>query len=170
MDRIFFEAAVAGNSARLPLAELACAETGKGVVEDKVIKNHFATETVYNQFAAAKTCGVISEPNTSGLERIAFPLGIMAAITPVTNPTSTIMYKALMALKTRNSVVVAPHPNAAKCTLEAARVICDAAVKAGAPKDIIQFVHVFAASCYRGDAISLAAGASKSRRSSSRSS
>ena len=111
--------------------------TQKGVVEDKVIKNHFATETMFNRFSGQKTCGVISEQVSAGVERIAFPLGIIAAITPVTNPTSTVLYKALLALKTRNTIVIAPHPSAAKCSSAAATILHDAAVAAGAPEDCI---------------------------------
>ncbi len=138
VDRIFFEAAMAGNAARLTLAEHAASETKKGVVEDKVIKNHFASESVYNRFANVKTCGVISDMSSAGIERIAFPLGVIAVVSPVTNPTSTVLYKSLMALKTRNSVVIAPHPGAAKCSAETARILMDAAIKAGAPEDLIQ--------------------------------
>jgi acetaldehyde dehydrogenase/alcohol dehydrogenase len=137
VDRVFMEVAVATSAARVTLAEHAWAETKRGVMEDKVIKNHFASEVVANRFAASKTCGVIAEDVMAGVDRVAFPLGVIAAVTPVTNPTSTIIYKALMALKTRNALVVAPHPASAECAAATVRIIDAAATRAGAPPGLV---------------------------------
>jgi len=140
VDRIFKKAALAANAARIPLAKLAVTETGMGTIEDKVIKNHFASEFIYNKYKADKTCGIIEEDKTFGIQRIAEPVGILAGIVPTTNPTSTAIFKALIALKTRNGIIFSPHPRAKDCTIEAARVILDAAVAAGAPPDIIGWI------------------------------
>ena len=141
VDKIVFEAALAGSEAALELAHEAVAETGRGVVEDKDTKNRFATENIYNLIKHEKTVGVISEDKIKGQVKIAAPLGVLAGIVPTTNPTSTTMFKALMALKTRNAIVFAFHPQAQKCSAHAAKIIYDAAVAAGAPKDIIQWVE-----------------------------
>lgn len=140
VDQIFKKAALAANTARIPLAKLAVEETGMGVVEDKVIKNHFASEIIYNKYKNDKTCGVIEEDKSFGFQKIAEPVGILAGIVPTTNPTSTAVFKALIALKTRNGIIFSPHPRAQKCTTEAARVVRDAAVAAGAPEDIIGWI------------------------------
>ncbi len=137
VDAIFKAAAVAACSARIPLAKQAVAETGMGIVEDKVIKNHFAAEYIFNTYKDAKTCGVICEDKDGGLQKIAEPVGVIAGVVPTTNPTSTAIFKALIALKTRNGIIFAPHPRAKECTCEAARIVRDAAVQAGAPADII---------------------------------
>ena len=137
VDNIFKAAAIAANRARLPLAKMARDETGMGIVEDKVIKNHFAAEYTYNTYKHTKTCGVIEEDKTYGIKKIAEPLGVIAAIVPATNPTSTAIFKILLALKTRNGIILCPHPRAKKCTAEAAKILLDAAVKAGAPENII---------------------------------
>lgn len=141
VDKIVFEAALAGSEAALELAHEAVDETGRGVVEDKDTKNRFATENIYNLIKHEKTVGVISEDKIKGQVKIAAPLGVLAGIVPTTNPTSTTMFKALMALKTRNAIVFAFHPQAQKCSAHAAKIIYDAAVAAGAPKDIIQWVE-----------------------------
>lgn len=140
VDKIFKEAAMAANRARILLAEMAVAETGMGVLEDKVIKNHLASEFVYNKYENAKTCGVVESDETRGFEKIACPVGVIGAVIPTTNPTSTAIFKALLSLKTRNGIIISPHPKAKKSTIEAARIILDAAVKAGAPRDIIAWV------------------------------
>jgi acetaldehyde dehydrogenase/alcohol dehydrogenase len=140
VDRIFKKAALAANAARIPLAKLAVAETGMGVVEDKVIKNHFASEIIYNKYKSEKTCGLIEEDKTYGIEKIAEPVGILAGIVPTTNPTSTAVFKALLALKTRNGIIFSPHPRAKDCTIEAAKIVRDAAVEAGAPTSIIGWI------------------------------
>jgi len=142
VDHIFFEAAMAADKARIPLAKLAVEETGMGVVEDKVIKNHFASEYIYNKYRNTKTCGVIDEDKEYGIQKIAEPLGIIAAVIPTTNPTSTAIFKTLIALKTRNGIIISPHPRAKKSTIEAARTVLDAAVKAGAPEGIIDWVDI----------------------------
>lgn len=142
VDEIFKVAATAANMARLPLAKLAVQETGMGVVEDKVIKNHFASEYIYNAYKDTKTCGVIEEDKIFGIRKIAEPIGIIAAVIPTTNPTSTAIFKCLLALKTRNGVIISPHPRAKKSTIEAAKIILEAAVKAGAPEDIISWIDV----------------------------
>ncbi|MFN3359816.1 MAG: bifunctional acetaldehyde-CoA/alcohol dehydrogenase [Pseudanabaenaceae cyanobacterium] len=140
VDRIFQQAALAANEARIPLAKMAVAETGMGIVEDKVIKNHFAAEMVYNKYKNEKTCGVIEEDPHFGIKKIAEPVGIIAGIVPTTNPTSTAIFKALLAIKTRNAIIFSPHPRAKKCTIEAARIIKEAAVAAGAPDPIIGWI------------------------------
>jgi acetaldehyde dehydrogenase/alcohol dehydrogenase len=137
VDEIFRRAAFAANDSRIPLARLAAQETGMGVVEDKVIKNHFAAEYIYNKYKSTPTCGVIERDLSFGIEKIAEPIGLLAGIIPVTNPTATAIFKALLALKTRNGILFSPHPRAARCTAEAARIIHDAAVAAGAPADLI---------------------------------
>jgi acetaldehyde dehydrogenase/alcohol dehydrogenase len=140
VDTIFKKAALAANTARIPLAKMTVAETGMGVVEDKVIKNHFASEIIYNKYKGDKTCGVIEEDKAFGIQKIAEPVGILAGIVPTTNPTSTAIFKALIALKTRNAIIFSPHPRAKDCTIEAARIVLDAAVAAGAPDDIIGWI------------------------------
>ena len=140
VDRIFFEAAKAANRQRIPLAKMAVAETGMGVVEDKVIKNHYAAEYIYNAYKHMKTCGVVEEDKAFGFKKIAEPVGLIAAVIPTTNPTSTAIFKALIALKTRNAIIFSPHPRAKGCTIEAARIVLEAAVKAGAPADIIGWI------------------------------
>jgi len=137
VDAIFKAAALAANHGRIPLAKQAAEETGMGVVEDKVIKNHYASEYIYNQYKDTKTCGVIEEDLEFGIRKIAEPMGVIAAIVPTTNPTSTAIFKTLIALKTRNGIILAPHPRAKKCTAAAAKIVYDAAVKAGAPEGII---------------------------------
>ena len=137
VDRIFLAAASAANRARIPLAKMAVAETGMGVVEDKVIKNHFASEYIYNAYKDTRTCGVLEEDSAYGIQRIAEPIGLVGAVIPTTNPTSTAIFKVLLCLKTRNSIIISPHPRAKRCTAEAARVVYEAAVKAGAPEDIL---------------------------------
>ncbi len=141
VDAIFRAAAMAANAKRIELAKMAAEETGMGIVEDKVIKNHFASEYIYNKFKNMKTCGTIEEDSAQGIAKVAEPLGIIAGIIPTTNPTSTAIYKALMALKTRNGIVFSPHPRAKKCTIEAAKIVLDAAVKAGAPEGIIGWIE-----------------------------
>ena len=140
VDRIFLAAASAANRARIPLARAAVAETGMGVVEDKVIKNHYAAEYIYNAYKDVKTCGVIEEDAAYGIRKIAEPIGIIAAVIPTTNPTSTAIFKTLLALKTRNGMIISPHPRAKKCTIEAAKIVLEAAVAAGAPEDIIAWI------------------------------
>ena len=140
VDKIFFEAAKAANMQRIPLAKMAVAETGMGVVEDKVIKNHYAAEYIYNAYRHLKTCGVIEEDKAYGIRRIAEPVGLIAAVIPTTNPTSTAIFKCLIALKTRNAIIISPHPRAKGCTIEAARIVLEAAVKAGAPEGIIGWI------------------------------
>ena len=141
VDRIFLAAATAANKARIPLAKAAVAETGMGIVEDKVIKNHFASEYIYNAYRETKTCGVIEEDRAYGMRKIAEPLGLVCAVIPTTNPTSTAIFKTLLALKTRNGIIISPHHRAKKCTLEAAKVVLEAAVAAGAPEDIIGWIN-----------------------------
>ena len=142
VDAIFLAAATAANRARLPLAKMAVAETGMGVVEDKVIKNHFASEYIYNAYRETKTCGVIEEDPAAGMMKIAAPVGVIAAVIPTTNPTSTAIFKTLISLKTRNGIIISPHPRAKKCTIEAAKTVLEAAVKAGAPEGIIGWIDV----------------------------
>ncbi|MBS5323496.1 MAG: bifunctional acetaldehyde-CoA/alcohol dehydrogenase [Lachnospiraceae bacterium] len=137
VDKIFFEAAMAANKMRIPLARLACEETGMGVLEDKVIKNHYAAEYTYNAYKRVKTCGVIEQDTSYGIKKIAEPVGVVGAVIPTTNPTSTAIFKCLICLKTRNAILISPHPRAKKCTAEAARIVLEAAVKAGAPEGII---------------------------------
>jgi acetaldehyde dehydrogenase/alcohol dehydrogenase len=126
--------------ARIPLARMAVEETGMGVMEDKVIKNHFASEYIYNKYKDEKTCGVLSEDDSFGTITIAEPIGILCGIVPTTNPTSTAIFKALIALKTRNAIIFSPHPRARRSTCEAARLVLEAAVAAGAPQDIIGWI------------------------------
>lgn len=142
VDKIFLAAALAANQARLPLAKMAVEETGMGVVEDKVIKNNYAAEYIYNAYKNTKTCGVIEEDKAYGHKVIAAPIGVVAAIVPTTNPTSTAIFKTLISLKTRNGVFLSPHPRAKKSTIEAARVVLEAAVAAGAPENIIGWIDV----------------------------
>ena len=142
VDEIFAAAAMAANSARIPLAKMAVAETGMGVVEDKVIKNHYAAEYIYNTYKNAKTCGIIEEDRAYGIIKIAEPIGVISAVIPTTNPTSTAIFKTLLALKTRNGIIISPHPRAKKSTIEAAKIVLEAAVKAGAPEDIIAWIDV----------------------------
>ena len=140
VDKIFLAAATAANRARIPLAKMAVEETGMGVVEDKVIKNHYAAEYIYNAYKHVKTCGVIEEDTAYGIKRIAEPIGVVAAVIPTTNPTSTAIFKALICLKTRNAVIFSPHPRAKNCTIEAAKIVLEAAVAAGAPEGIIAWI------------------------------
>ena len=140
VDEIFRQAALAANNARIKLAKMAVEETGMGIVEDKVIKNHFAAEYIYNKYKDMKTCGVLEEDKTFGVTKIAEPIGVIAAIVPTTNPTSTAIFKTLIALKTRNAIIISPHPRAKNATIAAAKVVLDAAVKAGAPKGIIGWI------------------------------
>ena len=140
VDHIFHAAAMAANKARIPLAKLAVEETGMGVVEDKVIKNHYAAEYIYNAYKETKTCGVIEEDKAFGIRRIAEPLGVIAAVIPTTNPTSTAIFKTLLALKTRNGILISPHPRAKRSTIAAARLVLEAAVAAGAPEGIIDWI------------------------------
>ena len=142
VDKIFKAAAIAANQARIPLAKMAVEETGMGVVEDKVIKNNYAAEYIYNAYKNTKTCGVIEEDKAYGVKKIAEPLGVIAAVIPTTNPTSTAIFKTMIALKTRNAIIISPHPRAKKSTIAAAKVVLDAAVKAGAPEGIIGWVDV----------------------------
>ncbi|WP_066894146.1 bifunctional acetaldehyde-CoA/alcohol dehydrogenase [Clostridium nigeriense] len=140
VDEIFRQAAIAANDNRIKLAKMAVAETGMGIVEDKVIKNHFAAEYIYNQYKDMKTCGVLEEDKTFGITKVAEPIGVIAAIVPTTNPTSTAIFKTLIALKTRNAIIISPHPRAKNATIEAARIVLEAAVKAGAPEGIIGWI------------------------------
>ena len=140
VDKIFQAAAIAANQARIPLAEMAVAETGMGIVEDKVIKNHFASEYIYNAYRHTKTCGIIEEDKAYGIKKLAEPIGVIAAVIPTTNPTSTAIFKTLIALKTRNGIIISPHPRAKNSTISAAKVVLDAAVKAGAPEGIIDWI------------------------------
>ena len=140
VDRIFKAAATAANKMRIPLAKMAVEDTGMGVLEDKIIKNHYASEYIFNKHKNAKTCGIINEDKINGIKTVAEPLGIIAGIIPTTNPTSTAIFKSLICLKTRNAIVFSPHPRATKSTIEAAKVILNAAVEAGAPKDIIGWI------------------------------
>lgn len=142
VDAIFLAAATAANQARIPLAKMAVQETGMGVVEDKVIKNHYAAEYIYNAYRYTKTCGVIEEDTAFGVKKIAEPVGLVAAVIPTTNPTSTAIFKTLLALKTRNAIIISPHPRAKGCTVAAAKIVLDAAVAAGAPEGIIGWIDV----------------------------
>lgn len=141
VDKIFTAAAIAANKERIPLAKEAVLETGMGIIEDKVIKNHYAAEYIYNKYRNSKTCGVIECDEDNGIERIAEPIGILAGIVPTTNPTSTAIFKSLLALKTRNAIIFSPHPRAANCTIHAAKIVLEAAVKAGAPEGIIAWIE-----------------------------
>ena len=140
VDKIFLAAAKAANMARIPLAKMAVEETGMGVVEDKIIKNHYAAEYIYNKYKNTKTCGVIDEDKAYGTKRIAEPLGVICAVIPTTNPTSTAIFKTLISLKTRNGIIISPHPRAKKSTAAAAKIVLDAAVAAGAPENIISWI------------------------------
>lgn len=142
VDKIFQAAAIAANEARIPLAKMAVEETEMGIVEDKVIKNHYAAEYIYNKYKNEKTCGVIYQDDSYGIKKIAEPVGIVAAVIPTTNPTSTAIFKTLIALKTRNGIIISPHPRAKKSTIEAAKIVLEAAVKAGAPEGIIAWIDV----------------------------
>ena len=142
VDAIFKAAAIAANQNRIPLAKMAVEETGMGVVEDKVIKNNYAAEYIYNAYKETKTCGVIEEDKAYGLKKIAEPIGVVAAVIPTTNPTSTAIFKCLLALKTRNAILISPHPRAKKSTAAAAKIVLDAAVAAGAPEGIIDWIDI----------------------------
>ncbi len=142
VDKIFFAAAMAANKARIPLAKMAVKETGMGIVEDKVIKNHYAAEYIYNAYRNTKTCGVIEEDSAYGIKKIAEPIGLVAAVIPTTNPTSTAIFKTLLCLKTRNAIIISPHPRAKNSTIEAAKIVYEAAVAAGAPENIISWIDV----------------------------
>ena len=142
IDAIFKAAAIAANKARIPLAKMAVAETGMGIVEDKVIKNNYAAEHIYNAYRRTKTCGVIEEDKAYGTKKIAEPIGVIAAVIPTTNPTSTAIFKTLLALKTRNAIIISPHPRAKASTAAAAKIVLDAAVEAGAPEGIINWIDV----------------------------
>ena len=142
VDKIFLAAASAANKARIPLAKMAVAETGMGVVEDKVIKNNYASEYIYNAYKETKTCGIIEEDKAFGIKKVAEPIGVVAAVIPTTNPTSTAIFKCLLALKTRNAIIISPHPRAKGCTIAAAKLVLEAAVAAGAPEGIIDWIDV----------------------------
>ena len=142
VDAIFKAAAIAANEARIPLAKMAVEETGMGIVEDKVIKNHFAAEYIYNKYKNEKTCGIVEEDKAYGIKKIAEPIGVIGAVIPTTNPTSTAIFKSLIALKTRNGIIFSPHPRAKQSTIEAAKIVLNAAIQAGAPKDIIAWIDV----------------------------
>ena len=140
VDAIFLAAAMAANKARIKLAKMAVEETGMGVVEDKVIKNHYASEYIYNAYKHEKTCGVLEEDPAYGIQKIAEPIGVVAAVIPTTNPTATAIFKTLICLKTRNGIVISPHPRAKRSTIEAAKIVLEAAVAAGAPENIISWI------------------------------
>ena len=140
VNQIFKAAATAADKARIPLAKMAVEDTGMGVMEDKIIKNHFASEYIYNKYKNEKTCGIIKSDKTNGIKIVAEPLGVIAGVVPTTNPTSTAIFKSLICLKTRNAIIFSPHPRAKKSTIEAARVIYEAAIKAGAPENIIGWI------------------------------
>lgn len=140
VDKIFKAVALKANSERISLAKLAVQETGMGVVEDKVIKNHYSTEYIYNKYKDEKTCGVIYEDEAGGYKKIAEPVGVISAIIPTTNPTSTTIFKILLALKTRNGIIVSPHPGAKESTITTAKILLSEAVKAGAPEGIIDWI------------------------------
>ena len=142
VDKIFKASAIAANQARIPLAKMAVEETGMGVVEDKVIKNHYASEYIYNKYKNEKTCGVIEEDEQYGIKKVLEPIGVIGAVIPTTNPTSTAIFKTLICLKTRNGIIISPHPRARKSTIEAAKIVLEAAVKAGAPEGIIAWIDV----------------------------
>ena len=142
VDKIFQAAAIAANQNRIPLAKMAVEETGMGIVEDKVIKNHYAAEYVYNKYKDVKTCGVLEQDDNYGIKKIAEPIGVIAAVIPTTNPTSTAIFKTLISLKTRNGIIISPHPRAKQSTIEAAKIVLEAAVKAGAPEGIISWIDV----------------------------
>ncbi len=140
VDEIFYRAALAANKMRISLAKMAVEETGMGIVEDKVIKNHYASEYIYNAYKDTKTCGVIERDESFGITRIAEPIGVLAAVIPTTNPTSTAIFKCLICLKTRNGLIISPHPRAKNSTIAAAKIVLEAAVEAGAPEDIIGWI------------------------------
>ncbi|WP_151996121.1 aldehyde dehydrogenase family protein, partial [Buttiauxella massiliensis] len=140
VDKIFHAAAIAAADARIPLAKLAVNESGMGIMEDKVIKNHFASEYIYNAYKDEKTCGVLSEDTTYGTITIAEPIGLICGIVPTTNPTSTAIFKSLISLKTRNGIIFSPHPRASNATNKAADIVLQAAIAAGAPKDLIGWI------------------------------
>ena len=142
VDKIFYEAAMAANKARIPLAKMAIEETGRGVLEDKVIKNHYAAEYIYNAYKNTKTCGVLERDEAYGITKIAEPIGIVGAVIPTTNPTSTAIFKTLICLKTRNAIILSPHPHAVNCSIAAAKIIRDAAIEAGLPEHVISWVSV----------------------------
>ena len=142
VDKIFLAAAMAANKMRIPLAKMAVEETGMGVIEDKVIKNHYASEYIYNAYRNTKTCGIIEEDKAYGIKKIAEPIGLIGAVIPTTNPTSTAIFKTLLCLKTRNGIIISPHPRAKNSTIEAAKVVLEAAVAAGAPEGIISWIDV----------------------------
>ena len=142
VDKIFLAAASAANKQRIPLAKMAVEETGMGLVEDKVIKNHYASEYIYNAYKDTKTCGIIAEDPAFGVTTIAEPVGVLAAVIPTTNPTSTAIFKTLLALKTRNGIVISPHPRAKESTIAAAKIVLEAAVAAGAPEGIIDWIDI----------------------------
>ena len=142
VDKIFQAAAIAANEARIPLAKMAVEETGMGIVEDKDNKNHYASEYIYNAYRDTKTCGVIEEDKAYGIKKVAEPIGVVAAVIPPTNPTSTAIFKTLISLKTRNGIIISPHPRAKKSTIAAAKVVLEAAVAAGAPEGIIGWIDV----------------------------
>ncbi|MBR1824007.1 MAG: bifunctional acetaldehyde-CoA/alcohol dehydrogenase, partial [Ruminococcus sp.] len=142
VDKIFLAAATEANKNRIPLAKLAVEETGMGIVEDKVIKNHYASEYIYNTYRNTKTCGIVEEDKAAGITKIAEPIGVIAAVIPTTNPTSTAIFKSLISLKTRNGIIISPHPRAKKSTIEAAKIVLEAAVAAGAPEGIISWIDV----------------------------
>ena len=142
VDKIFLTAATAANKARIPLAKLAVEETGMGVVEDKVIKNHYASEYIYNAYKNTKTCGILEEDKAYGIKKVAEPIGLIGAVIPTTNPTSTAIFKTLIALKTRNGIIISPHPRAKQSTIAAAKVVLEAAVAAGAPEGIISWIDI----------------------------
>ena len=140
VDEIFRRVALKASSLRIPLAKMAVEETGMGIAEDKVIKNHFASEYIYNKFKNTKTCGIIEDDKENGMIKFAEPVGVIAGVIPTTNPTSTVIFKTLITLKTRNGIIFSPHPRAKKCTIETARILLEEAVKAGAPEDIIAWI------------------------------
>ncbi len=142
VDKIFLAAAIAANQARIPLAKMAVEETGMGVVEDKIIKNHYASEYIYNKYKNEKTCGVLEEDISYGIKKVAEPIGLIGAVIPTTNPTSTAIFKSLICLKTRNGIIISPHPRAKNSTIAAAKIVLEAAVKAGAPEGIIAWIDV----------------------------
>ena len=142
VDKIFFAAASAADKMRLPLAKMAVEETGMGVVEDKVIKNNYAAEYIYNAYKDTKTVGVIEEDKEYGIKKIAEPIGLIAAVIPTTNPTSTAIFKTLIALKTRNAIIISPHPRAKNCSFAAGKLVLDGAVQAGAPEGISGWIDV----------------------------
>ncbi len=142
VDKIFLAASIAANKARIPLAKMAVEETGMGIVEDKIIKNNYAAEYIYNKYKNEKTCGVIEEDKAYGITKVAEPIGVVGAVIPTTNPTSTAIYKTLISLKTRNGIIISPHPRAKNSTIEAAKIVLEAAVKAGAPEGIIAWIDV----------------------------